>query len=152
MSQNGNVSHNGKVTLNGKKSPQTILIAADHPVFLKLIKGILEDAHYTVLAANSAKKALRIEAEFQGTIDLLLCDLTMPGTSGPDLAKKLKIERPAMRIILMSSYPDGALLVLNYGWHFIQQPFMPQALVGRVKHVLHSKTREQGTDHFDTRN
>jgi len=145
------VSQNGRVSLNGRKKPQNILVAADHPVFLKLIKGILEDAHYTVLAADSAKKALRIEAEFSGTIDLLLCDLTMPGISGPDLAKKLKIERPAMRIILMSSYPDGALLVLNYGWHFIQQPFMPQALVGRIKHVLLSRTREQSTDHFDTR-
>jgi len=145
------VIQNGKVSHNGKNPPQTILIAANHPVFLKLIKGILEDAHYTVFAANSAKRALRFEAEFSGTIDLLLCDLTMPGISGPDLAKKLKIERPAMRIILMSSYPDGALLVLNYGWHFIQQPFMPQALVGRIKHVLSSRTREQGTDHFDTR-
>jgi hypothetical protein len=56
-----------------------------------------------------------------------------------------------MRVILMSAYPDGALLVLNYGWHFIQKPFLPLALVGRVKDVLESKTREQGTDHFDTR-
>jgi DNA-binding NtrC family response regulator len=75
----------------------------------------------------------------------------MPGMTGPDLAKTLKKQRPKMRIILMSAYPDGAMLVLNYGWHFIQKPFMPLALVGRIKHVLQSKTREQGTDHFDTR-
>ncbi len=136
---------------NGKTSPQTILVVEDHPLLLKLVKGILEDAHFTVLAANSAKKAIRIEAEFSGTIDLLLSDVTMPGVSGPDLAKTLKEQRPKMRIILMSAYPDGAMLVLNYGWHFIQKPFMPLALVGRVKHVLRSKTREQGTDHFDTR-
>jgi len=139
------------VSRNGKTSPQTILVVEDHPLLLKLVKGILEDAHFTVLAANSAKKAIRIEAEFSGTIDLLLSDVTMPGVSGPDLAKTLKEQRPKMRIILMSAYPDGAMLVLNYGWHFIQKPFMPLALVGRVKHVLRSKTREQGTDHFDTR-
>jgi two-component system cell cycle sensor histidine kinase/response regulator CckA len=75
----------------------------------------------------------------------------MPGMSGPDLAKKLKKQRPKMRIILMSGYPDGGLLVLNYGWHFMQKPFMPRALVGRVKDVLHSTTSEQDTDHFDTR-
>ena len=136
---------------NGKATPETILVVEDHPLLLKLVKGILEDAHFTVLAANSAKKAIRIEAEFSGTIDLLLSDVTMPGVSGPDLAKKLKEQRPKMRIILMSAYPDGAMLVLNYGWHFIQKPFMPLALVGRIKHVLRSKTREQGTDHFDTR-
>jgi len=139
------------VSQNGKASPQTILVVEDHPLLLKLVKAILEDAHFTVLAASSAKKAIRMEAEFPGTIDLLLSDVMMPGMSGPDLAKKLKVQRPTMRIILMSAYPDGALLVLNYGWHFIQKPFMPLALVGRVKDVLHSKTREQGTDHFDTR-
>jgi two-component system cell cycle sensor histidine kinase/response regulator CckA len=139
------------VTLNGKAVPQTILVVEDHPLLLKLVKGILEDARFTVLAASSAKKAIRIEAEFPGTIDLLLSDVMMPGMSGPDLAKQLKKQRPKMRIILMSAYPDGAMLVLNYGWHFVQKPFMPLALVGRIKHVLRSKTREQGTDHFDTR-
>jgi two-component system, cell cycle sensor histidine kinase and response regulator CckA len=139
------------VSSNGKATPQTILVVEDHPLLLKLVTEILEDAHFTVLAASSAKKAIRIEAEFSGTINLLLSDVMMPGMSGPDLAKKLKEQRPEMRIILMSAYPDGALLVLNYGWHFIQKPFMPQALVGRIKHVLTSKTREQGTDHFDTR-
>jgi two-component system cell cycle sensor histidine kinase/response regulator CckA len=136
---------------NGKKTPQTILVVEDHVLLLKLIKDILEDAHYTVLAANSAKKAILVEAAHSGTIDLLLSDVMMPGMSGPDLAKTLKKQRPKMRIILMSAYPDGALLVLNYGWHFIQKPFMPLALVGRIKDVLCSKTREQGTDHFDTR-
>jgi two-component system cell cycle sensor histidine kinase/response regulator CckA len=139
------------VSRNGKATPQTILVVEDHPLLLKLVKGILEEAHFMVLPANSAKKAIQIEAEFSGTIDLLLSDVMMPGISGPDLAKKLKQQRPDMRIILMSAYPDGAMLVLNYGWHFIQKPFMPLALVGRIKHVLRSKTREQGTDHFDTR-
>ena len=139
------------MSLNGKKTPQTILVVEDHPLLLKLVKKILEDAHFTVLSASSAKKAMRLEAGFSGTIDLLLSDVMMPGMTGPDLAQKLKDERPNMRIILMSAYPDGALLVLNYGWHFIQKPFMPLALVGRIKDVLGSKTREQGTDHFDTR-
>jgi len=139
------------VSLNGKATPQTILVVEDHPLLLGMVKEILEDADFTVLAASSAKKAIRIEAEFSGVINLLLSDVMMPGMSGPDLAKILKKQRPEMRIILMSAYPDGALLVLNYGWHFIQKPFMPQALVGRIKHVLTSKTREQGTDHFDTR-
>ena len=109
------------VSLNGKKTPQTILVVEEHPLLLKLVKEILEDAHFTVLHANSAKKAIQIEAEFPGSIDLLLSDVMMQGMSGPDLAKRLKAERPKMRIILMSAYPDGELLVLNYGWHFIHK-------------------------------
>jgi DNA-binding NtrC family response regulator len=40
-----------------------------------------------VLPANNAKEAMRVEAKFAGTIDLLLSDVRMPGMSGPDLAK-----------------------------------------------------------------
>jgi DNA-binding NtrC family response regulator len=151
VSINGKATANGKAHLNGKAAPKTILVVEDHLLLLKLVKEILEDAHFTVLTASSAKKAIHVEAAHSGTIDMLLSDVMMPGMSGPDLAKKLKEQRPEMRIILMSAYPDGALLVLNYGWHFMQKGFMPQALVGRIKDVLSSKTREQSTSHFDTR-
>jgi CheY-like chemotaxis protein len=46
---------------------------------------------------------------------------------------------------------DGAMLVLNHGWHFIAKPFLASALLARANDVLCSAVREQGTDHFDTR-
>jgi DNA-binding response OmpR family regulator len=135
-----------------KKTTPTILLVEHHPVFLKLIQGILEDAKFRVLPAGSPRAAKRIESEFAGTIDLLLSELMMtPDLLGTKLAKTLKERRPKMRILLMSAYPGGEMLILNYGWHFIAQPFLAEALVGRIKEVLHSKIRDQGTDHFDTR-
>jgi DNA-binding NtrC family response regulator len=131
-------------------SSETILLVEDHSALLKLVKQILEDAGFTVISAISAKQAIRLEAEFPGTIDLLLSDVRMRGMSGPILAKKLKERRPQMRVMLMSGYPGGALLVLNYGWHYIEKPFVPSGLVGKVKDVLRGETREQSTDRFDT--
>ena len=122
----------------------------DHPVLLKVVKEILEEANFTVIAASSAKQAIRLEAEFPGTIDLLLGDVRTTGMSGPDLAKRLKARRPQMRVVLMAGYPGGALLVLNYGWHYIQKPFVASALVSKIGDVLHGETREQSTDRFDT--
>jgi DNA-binding NtrC family response regulator len=123
-------------------SSETILLVEDHSALLKLVKQILEDAGFTVISAISAKQAIRLEAEFPGTIDLLLSDVRMRGMSGPILAKKLKERRPQMRVMLMSGYPGGALLVLNYGWHYIEKPFVPSGLVGKVKDVLRGETRE----------
>jgi DNA-binding response OmpR family regulator len=120
--------------------------------FLSLSKDILEDAQFTVLPASNPKEAMRIEAGFAGTIDLVLSEVMMtPGLLGTKLVKALKERRPKMRILLMSAYPGGELLILNYGWHFIGHPFLAKALVGRIKEVLRSKICEQGTDHFDTR-
>jgi DNA-binding NtrC family response regulator len=120
---------------------ETILLVEDHSALLKLVKQILEDADYSVLAARNAKEATRLEAEFQGTIDLLLSDVRMRGKSGPDLAKKLAERRPHMRVILMSGYPGGVSLMHRYGWHYIQKPFGPAALVDKIKSVLRSDSR-----------
>ena len=48
---------------------------------------------------------------------------------------------------------DGNLLVLNYGWAFIQKPFVPMRLVQMVTYVLHSPDRSQqlGGQEFDSR-
>jgi len=129
---------------------ETILLVEDHPVLLKLVTQILEDANFTVIPASSAKLAIRLEAEFPGTIDLLLSDVRMKSVSGANLAKKLKERRPQMRVVLMSGYPGGALLVLNYGWHYIEKPFVASVLVSKIKDVLRGETREQSTDRFDT--
>ena len=71
--------------------------------------------------------------------------------SGPAVAQLLKKRRPDMRVMLMSGYADGDLLLLNHGWHFIEKPFLPAALVKRVNEVLHTPERSQGDNGFDNR-
>ena len=133
------------------KVPQkTILVVEDTALVLNTVRMILERAKFTVLAAGNAEEAMRL-AGFAKTIDLLLSDVMMPDMSGPDLAHQLKELRPEMRVMLMSGYPDGAMLVLNYGWHFIKKPFVPSQLVAKINEVLNGDMRDQGTDHFETR-
>ena len=139
------------MALSVRETRETILLVEDHVALLKVVKQILEDAGFTVIAASSATQAARLEAEFPGTIDLLLSDVRMRSMSGPTLAKRLKAQRPQMRVVLMSGYPGGAMLVLNYGWHYIEKPFVPSVLVSKIKDVLRGETREQSTDRFDTR-
>jgi two-component system cell cycle sensor histidine kinase/response regulator CckA len=128
---------------------KTILVVEDTTLVLNTVRMILERAKFTVLAAGSAEEAMRL-AGFARTIDLLLSDVMMPDMSGPDLALKLKELRPEMRVMLMSGYPDGAMLVLNYGWHFIK-PFVAAQLVAKINEILNEELRDQGTDHFDPR-
>jgi DNA-binding NtrC family response regulator len=131
--------------------PQTVLVVEDDASILRLVQLILEDDGFEVLGASSANKALEIEAHFSRTIHLLLSDVMMPDMCGPELAELLKQLRPQMRVMLMSGYADGAMLVLNHGWHFIRKPFLATALVGSVHDVLRSEVCDQGTDHFDPR-
>ena len=131
--------------------PPTILVVEDDAAILKMVKLILERAGCAVLPAGSADQARLIADGFPRPIHLLLSDVMMPDVSGPELATALKENRPEMRVMLMSGFTGGAMLVLNHGWHFIAKPFLATALLARVNDVLHSTVREQGTDHFDTR-
>jgi len=71
---------------------------------------------------------------------------------GPDLGELLKKTRPDMHVMLMSGGTEGNLLVLNYGWAFIQKPMVPVKLVQMVTEVLHSPNRSQlGGQEFDSR-
>ncbi len=139
------------VTQVPREIRETILVVEDDSAILNMVKLILEGAGFEVLSAGSANQARLIAEGFPRPIHLLLSDVMMPDVSGPELAKALKQDRPDMRVMLMSGFADGAILVLNHGWHFIAKPFLASALLARANDVLCSAVREQGTDHFDTR-
>jgi DNA-binding NtrC family response regulator len=133
------------------KAPRkTILVVEDTALVLKTVRMILENANFTVLAAACADEAMQLAGSAK-TIDLLLSDVMMLHMSGPDLTKTLKERRPAMRVILMSGYGNGEMLVLNNGWYLIEKPFVAGQLVAKINEVLDGEMREQGTAHFDTR-
>lgn len=90
---------------------------------------------YTLLMATNGQDALCMADQHEGKIDLLLSNVQMPGITGPDLAKELKKSRPEMRVMLMSGYPQGILL-LDHGWTFLQKPFLPKAFLENIEKTL----------------
>lgn len=135
-----------------KGTLETILVVDDNEAVLKVVAAVLEDANFRVLVANGGSDAFSVAEEADGKIDLLLSDVDMPGMSGPDLGEALKRTRPNMHVMLMSGGASGNLLVLNYGWAFIQKPFVAARLVQMVTNVLHSPDRSQaGGQEFDSR-
>jgi DNA-binding NtrC family response regulator len=130
---------------------EKILVVDDTEMVLGVVVAILRDARFHVLQADSGANAVKLSAEYIGKIDLLLSDVKMPAMSGPELGETLKGTRPDIRVMLMSGFTGGDLLVLNYGWAFITKPFVAGKLVEMVKAVLHTPDRSQGASQFDTR-
>jgi DNA-binding NtrC family response regulator len=130
---------------------ETILVVDDTPPILKLVVAILNSANFNVLEASSGKEAIKVATNHSGKIDLLLSDVQMPLMTGPDLGQALKKLRPDLHVMLMSGLAGGNMLVLNYGWAFIEKPFLSGKLLEMIDVVLHSPDRSQGKDHYDTR-
>jgi two-component system, cell cycle sensor histidine kinase and response regulator CckA len=116
----------------------TVLVVEDEKGVRKLIKRLLGRQGYTILVAANANDARRL-FDANPSIDLLLTDVVMPGSSGPELVRQLVERRPALKVIYMSGYTDETIVhhgVLNPGIAFLHKPFTSQALGRKIQEVL----------------
>lgn len=122
---------------------KTVLIVDDESAIREMIAVALEMADYRVLEADNAQSAHALIVDDQP--DLLLLDWMMPGTSGIELARRLKREETTaeLPIILLTakSEEDNKILGLEAGADdYITKPFSPRELVARLKAVLRRTT------------
>jgi DNA-binding NtrC family response regulator len=132
------------------KSRSTILVVDDKEPVLTFVQSVLKNEGFQVLIASSGPSAVQLASEYPDKIDLLLSDIEMPGMTGPQLGINIKKSRPHMHVMLMSGLAGGDLLVLNYGWAFIQKPFIGEKLIEMIANVLENPNRSQGNYGYDT--
>jgi DNA-binding NtrC family response regulator len=116
-----------------------VLLVEDESIVRELSKRILDMQGYTVLEAAHPDEALRICAEYDGSIHLLITDVVMPGMGGRELAEQMLQMRPEAKVIYISGYTDDAVMrhgVLNENVNFVQKPFTPRVLAQQVRKVL----------------
>jgi len=109
-----------------ESAQKTILVVDDDAAILSFVSGFLA-VNYNVLTAKSGEEALQQSQDFKNEIHLLLSDLQMAGMTGIDLATQITVQRPNIKVLLMSGF-TGGMLVLNEGWHFLPKPFIPSQL------------------------
>lgn len=118
---------------------KTILIVDDEAPIRDMLRVALEMAEYHVIEAEDAKQAHAIIVDAQP--DLVLLDWMMPGTSGIELARRLKRDDLTQQvpIIMLTAKgeEDNKIQGLEVGADdYITKPFSPRELVARLKAVL----------------
>ena len=118
---------------------ETVLLVEDDASVCELVRAVLSKQGYSVLAARRPQEAETICREHGQGIDLLLTDVILPEMSGPELAKRLVVERAGMRVLFMSGYIDDSVVrqeIREKGIAYLQKPFTPGNLVKKVRDVL----------------
>ena len=110
---------------------KTILLVDDDPSILRSVSALLADDNYNVLTSSNAGEALQQSKDYKRDIHLLLSDFQMPGLSGVDLANQMTLERPKLKVLLMSGSTER-MLVVDKGWHFLAKPFISSQLSALV--------------------
>jgi two-component system invasion response regulator UvrY len=116
-----------------------ILLVDDHPVVRQGIKQVLAGAFdpATVGEASNAEEGM---TEIKSTEwDVMVLDLSMPGTSGIDMLKDLRRERPTLPVLVLSMHsPDQfARRAMNAGASgYLTKDSNPTELVKAVGEVI----------------
>lgn len=82
-----------------------ILYVEDNPELREIIGSLMEGEGQTVTSVASAEEALELEARER--FDVLVSDVSLPGISGTDLARKVLAKDPERWVVLCSGYELG---------------------------------------------
>jgi CheY-like chemotaxis protein len=113
----------------------TVLVVEDEPSLRRLVGLMLEEHGYTVVLAANGVEALEMAESHDGSLELLLTDVVMPGMTGPELAKRIRGVRPGLKILYMSGYNDSRLAsqqVEHGDVSVLIKPFTPNELLDSV--------------------
>ncbi len=123
---------------------ETVLLAEDEDSVRTVAAAVLERHGYTVLAAADGEAAWTLAQSFPGRIDLLLTDAVMPRMGGRELAERVIVSRPGIRVLFASGYTDDPTLLHGIATDelsFMQKPFTSLVLLRRVRSVLDAASR-----------
>ncbi len=118
---------------------ETILLVEDEGPVRKIGSSILRGYGYRVLEAASGEEALRLFDGAEEHVDLLLCDVVLPKMIGRVLADRVRVLRPAIKVMFVSGYTDDIILrnqLVERNVVLLQKPFTPLSLASKVREVL----------------
>lgn len=116
------------------RATETILIVDDEAIMRRGVTRFLEEEGYTVLCATNAQEARALAADHP--FDLLLTDVSMPGSSGLELSEHLRSEGIMSPIVLMSGLVGRSELSSEQTRNFLQKPFQRRELLKTIRAAL----------------
>jgi CheY-like chemotaxis protein len=97
----------------------TVLFVDDDPQVRESIVDVLSLKGFRVLSAEGAFEGLRVLRKREH-VDVLFCDVVMPGMSGIELAKKARQLRPTLKIMFATGYAARADEAIHLGKLFFK--------------------------------
>lgn len=118
----------------------TILVAEDEAVARHSVVEVLDEEGYQVYEAADGRAALRAVDELD--LDLILCDLKMPGVDGLTVLQQVRERSPQTLVLLMTAYGsvETAVEALRWGVQdYLLKPLLFEDLLHKITRLLAHK-------------
>jgi len=115
-----------------------ILLVDDDPVQLRLREAVLREAGFQVAIATSAEVALTLLTSPTDPlrVHVILTDHLLPGATGAEFARKVRVSHPEMPIVVLTGMPGAEEEYKEVKVIFLMKPVAPDLLVTTVQGAL----------------
>ena len=121
------------------QSTKRILVVDDDDAVRETLADLLDIDNYVAVQAVDAAQALMILLADPAAIDVLVTDLSMPGTDGIALIKHARRIKPDLPAVLLTGYAEEVSAVAmdtNGGFHVLRKPVESTNLIQQIAALL----------------
>ena len=118
---------------------ETVLLVEDEDAVRHYLTHVLESHGYRVIPAEHPSAALSKVESFGEHIDLVISDVVMPGSTGPELVRLLERARPGLSALFISGYADSVWARSGDGvdgHQLLMKPFSSRELLTKIRQIL----------------
>ena len=123
---------------SGQAKPPTILIVDDEATVLRFVERVLQGAGYQTASASGGAEAIEAAARL-GSFELLVTDVMMPQMTGDELARRLRLKEPDLKILYLTGFCDRLFKEKVTLWEneaFLEKPCTLKSLKEAVSLLL----------------
>lgn len=122
-----------------------ILLVDDEDTIRNLTSRILRGEGYAVHDVASGEAAVEFARDYEGSIDLLITDIVLPGLDGGQTAEALRGSRPGLAVLQMSGYCESSVhgATANPPYHFMAKPFRGDRFAQCVRTIMGETRRDR---------
>ena len=122
----------------------SILLVDDDNAVREVTAATLRELGYQVIEAGSGGAALEL-LDQHPDIHLMLIDFTMPGMSGDEVFRRVRIKRPALPVLFITGFADRAAIAGIGESRIISKPFLNDELTDKIQQALLGGTQDNVT-------
>ena len=112
----------------------SVLIVDDEEPICRFVERVLRDAGYKTFVAGNGAEAVETASKLE-SLDVLLTDVMMPKMTGDELARRLRQDRPTIKVLYLTGYSDSLFKEKVTLWEdeaFLDKPCSIKSLLQAV--------------------
>jgi two-component system cell cycle sensor histidine kinase/response regulator CckA len=120
------------------KKPYNVLIVDDEESVRLFVARVVQEAGYQTTTASDGPEAIEAAAKL-ASLDLLITDLMMPKMSGDELARRLRLNQPSLKVLHLTGFSDRLFKERSTLWQdeaFLEKPCSVRGLMEAIELLL----------------